>query len=212
MFIELIDLLRCVNTHEETWLVASFREITNRIVLYGTLGCPVCSAEYQIRNGVVDFTRGESVPGVEAERAAASHSREELATRAGAYLDATQPGTTIVLGGLWAYAAQQLAEMADVRVLALNAPGEVEESERVGLLHIADAIPLAANSAHGVALDSWFGAKAIEEALRVVRPAGRIVGPASLTAPDGAAVLAHDEHYWVAEKTPEMVPLRRFSR
>jgi len=205
-------MLRCVNPHEETWLVASFREITNRIVLEGTLGCPVCSAEYQIRNGVIDFTRGQSVTGVEAERAAAGHSREELATRAGAYLDATQPGTTIVLGGLWAYAAHQLAEMADVRVLALNAPSEVAESERVGLLHIAGAIPLATNSAHGVALDSWFGPTAIEEALRVVRAGGRIVGPASLTTPDGAAVLAHDERYWVAEKTPEMVPLRRFSR
>ena len=211
VFIEMIDLLRCVNAHEDTWLVASFREVANRMVIEGTLGCPVCSAEYEIRNGVVDFTRGESIADRETERAHASHQREELATRAGAYLDATQPGATIVLGGLWAYAAQELADMADVRVIALNAPESVAESERVGLLQIAEKIPLAPASAHGVALDAWFPADTIGDALRVVRPAGRIVAPASAPAPDAAVVLAHDEHYWVAEKTPEIIPLRRSS-
>lgn len=208
MFIELIDLLRCINTHEDTWLVASFRQVTNRMVLEGTLGCPICSAEYEISNGVADFTGGEGVGHRDADRAHASHRREELATRAGAYLDATQPGTTIVLGGLWAYAAHDLAEMADVRVIALNAPRGVEASERVGLVHIGSRIPLAGNSAHGAALDAWFSAAAIDEALRVVRPAGRVVGPTSL-APEHGVVLAHDEHYWVAEKAPEMVSLRR---
>ena len=209
MFIELIDLLRCVNAHEDTWLVASFSEISNRIVIEGTLGCPICSAQYEIRTGVVDFTRGESIGAGEVERAAANHRREELATRAGGYLDATQPGATIVLAGLWAYAAQELAEMSDVRVIALNAPSGVRESERVGLVRVADSIPLAANSVHGVALDAWFSTNMIAEALRVTRPAGRIVGPATFTAPDRAVVLAHDDTYWVAEKTPEMIPLRR---
>ena len=83
MFIEMIDLLRCVNAHEDTWLVASFSEVTNRIVTRGTLGCPVCSAEYPIQDGVADFTLGESSPSFEDERASAGHRREELATRAG---------------------------------------------------------------------------------------------------------------------------------
>lgn len=207
----MIDLLRCVNAHDDTWLVASFREIANRIVTRGTLGCPVCGAEYEITDGVVDFTRGESIAQYEAERAVASHRREELATRAGAYLDVTQPGATIVLGGLWAYAAQDLANMADVRVIALDAPRDVTESERVGLVRISDRIPLATNSAHGVAIDAWFKRATVEAATRVTRPVGRIVGPTLLPPPEGAVVLAHDEHYWVAEKTPEMVSLKRSS-
>ena len=117
-----IDLLRCINAHEDSWLVASFREVTNRRVMEGTFGCPLCSAEYQIKNGVGDFTGGEPITDGEQERSSVMHRREELATRAGAYLDATQPGTTIVLGGLWAYAAHELSEMADVRVIAVNAP------------------------------------------------------------------------------------------
>ena len=209
MFIEMIDLLRCMNAHEDTWLVASFREVTNRMVMEGTLGCPICSAEYEIRNGVVDFTRGEDITEFDAVRADASHRREELATRAGAYLDATQPATTIVLGGLWAYAAQELAEIAEVRVIALNAPPEVKESERVGLARMAGSIPLASDSVHGAALDAWFRLDAINEAVRVTRPAGRIVGPVSFATPAEVVVLAHDDNYWVAEKTPEMISLKR---
>lgn len=207
----MIDLLRCINAHEDSWLVASFREVTNRMVIEGTLGCPVCSAEYQIDNGVVDFAGGERITEGEEERSAAGHGRVELATRAGAYLDATQPGTTIVLGGLWAYAAHELSEMADVRVIAVNAPTEVKESERVGLIRIARVIPLATNSAHGVALDAWFEGATVDDAIRITKPVGRVVGPASLDPPGGSVVLAHDEQYWVAEKTPEIVPLRRSS-
>lgn len=204
----MIDLLRCINAHEDSWLVASFREVTNRMVTEGTLGCPICGAEYQIRKGVVDFTRGETVADYDAERAHASHRREELATRAGAYLDATQAGATILLGGLWGYAARDLAELADLRVIALNPPGEVKESERVGIVRSAGAIPLAANSCHGVALDAWFAIATVDEAVRVTKPLGRIVGPISLN-PSTAVVLAHDDHYWVAEKAPETIPIRR---
>ena len=207
----MIDLLRCINAHEDTWLVASFREVTNRMVIEGTLGCPVCSAQYEITKGVVDFTRGESSSECETRRAASGHRREEMATRAGAYLDATQPGTTIVLGGLWAYGADELAEMADVRVIALDAPDVVKESERVGLVRIAGSIPLATNSVHGTAIDAWFKTDVAEEAVRVTRSAGRIVSPTSFAEPSNSVVLAHDEQYRVSEKTPEIIALRRSS-
>jgi hypothetical protein len=209
MFIEMIDLLRCVNAHEDTWLVASFRSVTNRLVVEGTLGCPVCSAEYEIANGIVDFTLGQAHPAHEAERAAVSESGEEMAMRAGAYLDATQPGATIVLGGSWAYAARQLAEMADVRVIALNAPSEVLESERTGLVRVAERIPLASNSVHGIALDSSFSVAMLEESLRVVRPGGRIVGPSLHEPPGQAAPFGRDDRDWIVEKPAEVIALRR---
>jgi hypothetical protein len=183
--------------------------VKNRFVEEATLGCPTCGAKYEIVGGVADFSLGEAVPLCEEERAAASHRREELATRAGAYLDVTHPGATIVLGGLWAYAAQELAEMADVRVIALNAPTAVKESERVSLVRVAREIPLAPNSAQGVALDAWFPRVQVDAAARVARPMGRIVGPADFDPPAGSVVLARDERYWVAEKPGEIIPIRR---
>lgn len=209
MFIELIDLLRCINPHPDTWLVASFRTVSHRFVLEGSLGCPSCSAQYPIRDGIADFSAGMTLPSCEAERAAASHRREELATRAGAYLAATEPGATVVLGGVWAYAAQDLSEMAEVRVLALNAATEVKESPTVGLLRAGSEIPVAAGSVFGVALDAWFPAKIVASAIKAVRPGGRIVGPVAIPAPPELSVLAHDDNYWVAQKAPEVVKLSR---
>jgi uncharacterized protein YbaR (Trm112 family) len=212
VFIELIDLLRCINPHEETWLVASFKTIANRFVLEGSLGCPSCSAQYPIDEGIADFSAGLVLPSCESERAAASHRREELATRAGAYLDATEPGATIVLGGVWAYAAQELSEMAQVRVLALNAQADVKESASVALVHVGSEIPVAPGSVFGVALDAWFPAKIVASAVKAIRPGGRIVGPAAIPAPPELSVLAHDDTYWVAQKAPEVVKLSRASR
>ena len=209
MFIELLDLLRCVKPHEDTWLVASFRTVSHRFVQEASLGCPTCGTRYEIAAGIADFSSGETVPACEEERASSSHRREELATRAGAYLDATRPGSTFVLGGLWAYAAHDLAEMADVRVIALNAPAGVSESERVGLVNAGKSIPLAPGSVQGVALDQWFPEAIVASAIRVVAPGRRVVGASSFAAPGELTVLAHDEHYWVAEKPGETVPLRR---
>lgn len=209
MFIELIDLLRCINPHEDIPLVASFQNVSNRFVQDATLGCPVCAARYTIKGGVADFSGGEASPQCEDERAAASHRREELATRVGAFLDASEPGATLVLGGVWAYAAEELSEMADARVLAINPGNAVRESARVGLLTVSRAIPAAPGSCRGVAVDAWFNAAIIESAVRVTQPGGRIVGPTVMPAPEDLTVLAHDEQYWVGHKAPAVVAIRR---
>jgi uncharacterized protein YbaR (Trm112 family) len=106
VFIEMLDLLRCINAHEETWLVASLKAISNRFVLDGTLGCPVCHAEYPIRKGIADFRRADELGQSVIEVTPPRENREELATRIGAFLNATEPGATLVLGGAWAEAAQ----------------------------------------------------------------------------------------------------------
>jgi uncharacterized protein YbaR (Trm112 family) len=212
VFIELLDLLRCPRPHEDTWLVASFQEVSNRFVATGTLGCPICGVRYPIAGGVADFTGGITSPSCDAQRAAASHRREELATRAGAFLDATEPGATIVLGGVWAYAAEALVELSEARVVALNPPDGVTETPGVALVRVAADIPLSAESCRGAAFDAWFNAGIVDSAVRVVRQGGRVVGPAALPPPGDLLVLAHDEDYWVAQKAPAVIPLRRASR
>lgn len=212
MFIELLDLLRCVNAHEDTWLVASFKTVSSRFVLDGMLGCPTCSAKYPITTGVADFTAGAEMPRRKAGRSAATLEREELATRAGAFLNATEPGATVVLGGRWASAAQELSLITEARVLALNPESGVEESETVGLLLVGSEIPVAPGSVLGVALDASFPAGIVASAVKAVRAGGRIVGPAEIPPPSELAVLARDENYWVAQKAPEVIRLSRARR
>jgi hypothetical protein len=60
-----------------------------------------------------------------------------------------------------------------------------------------------------VAFDAWFEKSIGRDAARVVRQGGRIVGPTTFEPPQQAAVLAHDENYWVAEKPAEVIALRR---
>lgn len=212
MFIELIDLLRCPRQHDETWLVASFRTVSNRFVEAGTLGCPICSAQYPIVDGIADFSGGASSPSCDQSRSAAGHRREELATRVGAFLDATEPGAVVALGGVWAYAAEQLSDLTEVKVFALNPEPEVRESATVGLVRVTAEVPLAADSCLGIAVDAWFNSAIVPAAVRAVRPGGRIVGPAAMTPPAELAVLAQDADYWVARKTPSLVTLRKASR
>lgn len=212
MFIELLDLLRCPKQHDETWLVASFKTVSNRFVEAGTLGCPICSAQYPIVDGIADFSGGVSSPSCDESRSAAGHGREELATRIGAFLDVTEPGAVVALGGAWAYAAEELSNLTEAKVFALNAETDVRESATVGLVRVAAAVPLAADSCLGIAVDTWFNSSIIAAAVRAVRPGGRIVGPAAMKPPAELAVLAQDVDYWVARKTPSLIPLRKASR
>jgi len=212
VFIELLDLLRCTNAHEDTWLVASFKSVSNRFVLEGTLGCPTCAAEYPIRRGVADFRAGASLPQHRAQLVGASLDRDEFATRAGAFLNLTEPGATVVLGGSWAAAGQELSLMTEVRVLALNPEGRTEESETIGQVLIGSEIPVAPGSVLGVALDSSFEVESVTSAVKAVRPGGRIVGPVAIPPPSQLAVLARDENYWVAQKAPEVIKLSRAGR
>ncbi|HYW33320.1 MAG TPA: hypothetical protein VE869_17590, partial [Gemmatimonas sp.] len=55
MHVELADLFRCPGDHEDTWLVLAADRTEARVVLDGTLGCPVCGTEYVIRDGTTHF-------------------------------------------------------------------------------------------------------------------------------------------------------------
>jgi hypothetical protein len=209
LFIEILDLLRCINPHEDTWLVASLKAVSNRFVLDATLGCPVCHAEYPIRKGVADFRVGGEIPHQPSDNSPSLENRAELATRVGAFLNATEPGATLILGGSWAEAAQELSVMTETRVVAVNPGRRVEESETVGLLKVSRQIPLAPASVLGAAFDASFSTETILSAMKVVRPGGRIVAPVVIDVPSELALLARDDTYWVGEKPAEMVPLRR---
>ena len=95
MFIELVDALRCPNAHEESWLVASAARMEFRHIVEGTLGCPVCKAQYPVRRGVVDFRRAgtSTVP---------QHAPpdETEAARLAAFLDLTDRAGFAVWNGV----------------------------------------------------------------------------------------------------------------
>lgn len=229
MHIELIDLLRCPRQHEDSWLVASFARMEGRLVVEGTLGCPVCGEQYPIRDGIPEFDPPEQkisgkareqaaarypIPGtrypVPVTRPATGEPGAEHAMQMAAMLSLTRPGALAVLQGETSRYASEVRNLVAARVIALNPPGGVvDDQEGIACVQCSGAIPLAARSADGVALDASAAPSLVSDAGRVLRQGGRLVVAAGTPLPPVFRELARDARYVVAELTGELVRLSR---
>ena len=192
MFLPLIDRLRCLNAHEDTWLVASIDRADERDVLEGTLGCPVCSAEYRVREGVVWF--GEA-PAAEEQTPSSAE-----ALRLAAALDLTEARMTAILHGSWGAHASLLRGLSPAQMLLVNPPPGVTSGDGISIVR-APVAPLAAGWADAAALDL---AGATDDAMAAsvtmsLRGGGRLLAPAGVELPAGFAELARDADVWVAQ-------------
>ncbi|HEX6576593.1 MAG TPA: hypothetical protein VF042_16615 [Gemmatimonadaceae bacterium] len=199
MYIEMLDLLRCPVEHEETWLVASFHRMDGRFVIEGKLGCPICSAEYEITNGVADFGGARQ----ETDR---SEADDDAVIRTAALLNLTRPGSLAVLCGETAGVANRLAEMTQARIIALNPLTKIEETELVGVVTTAGRIPLASSSVDAIAIGEC---NVAADAVRILKPGSRISARATVDLSPWFTVLAKDENDVVAEAKAQIVELRR---
>ncbi len=210
MLIELVDDLRCPRPHEETWLVASADRTEGRHIIQGTLGCPICRAEYPIREGVVWFTEAGSAGATRAESSAPRDP--ELAMRLAAFLDLSEGQGFGLLAGSWGSLAPLLRDVVPTHLVAMNPTTLVRAGAGISVLQTSDRIPLADATCRGVALDAAHVDPAyLRDAVRVLRPRGRLVAPTSTPTPPGTTALAHDATLWVAERAagpPALVPLK----
>jgi uncharacterized protein YbaR (Trm112 family) len=207
VLIELVDDLRCPRAHDETWLVASAVRTEGRDILEGTLGCPICYAEYPIREGAVFFDDVERNAG---EPAPVRDSG--LAMRLAALLDLSDPRGFGVFCGVYAPLASVLRGLVPPHLIALNPTPLVTMGEGISTLIIREGIPLAGATCRGVALDAAHADAAhVEAAVRVLQPRGRLVAPATTPLPPGVSEMARDDQFWVAERSagpPRLVTLR----
>src|SRR5512142_2008570 len=118
MHSELVDTLRCLSVHEESWLVAASDETEGRHIMRGLLGCPVCHARYPIEHGIADFSNGARVP--VALDGDDQGTDESAAVKLAAMLDLTDPSGYVILTGEWALLGAALREIVPVMVLAVN--------------------------------------------------------------------------------------------
>lgn len=188
MFIPLVDILRCVRPHEETWLVASIEHAEERYIIEGTLGCPICLAEYPIRGGVVHFTDN-------ARHAQNISPNEVEAVRIAAALDLTEPRMTAVLHGRWGAHAQFVRGISPSQLILLNPPAGMTSGDGVSVI-LSDRLPAAQQSIDALALDAAMAdVGAMQGSLR---RGGRVLASASSPIPHGFTELARDDEVWVA--------------
>lgn len=204
MLIDLVDQLRCPEPHEEIWLVTAAVRTVERDIVDGLLGCPICRAEYPIRDGTAYFVERtpEQVP-------LASAQRQEEAMRLAAFLDLADPRGYAALVGDWGSQARLVQALTDVHLVLVNPPRDVEMGMGLSGVAVGDALPFARMSLRAIAFDETAGETLVASALPALRPKGRVVGPVSLPVPAGVTELVRDERVWVGER--EAAPTRLVS-
>ena len=206
MFIELVDTLRCLNDHEDTWLVAAVERFEGRYIDRGSLGCPVCRAEYRIERGAADFRASRGAWAVDATApfsgvAMPADTLRDEVLRVRALLDLREHGGTIVLTGAAAVLAAPLEDELDLHVLVVNPGPDVALNAGRSTLLVDGRVPLARESIRGaVAGEDQAAGAILADLASALRAGGRLVGPASVAVTAGVQELARDDRQWVGVK------------
>jgi uncharacterized protein YbaR (Trm112 family) len=207
--IELTEMLRCPERHEEGFLVLSTGEMLGRMVRSGMLGCPVCGKEYPIVKGIVHFSgtgKGET-GNVEDDRATIPVSRLPFpapdAATLQALLDLSGPGGYVLLLGSAAQHAVGLAAlMGGIHFVGVNAPDDVAELPVLSLLACETMIPLRQKVGRAAVVGpDRLGPEWLAEARRVLLPGRRLVIESERVAPPaGLTQLALGHGLFVGER------------
>ncbi|HET7374540.1 MAG TPA: hypothetical protein VFJ20_14215, partial [Gemmatimonadaceae bacterium] len=183
-----------VRAHDETWLVASIDEAVDRDIARGTLGCPICLAEYPISEGIVLFD--DAMPPALPIQAV---PREDDAVRLAAALDLTDARMTALLHGAWGAYAPILRGLTPAQLLLVNPPQGVASGDGVSIVRSGRAAPVARSAVAAVALDAGAEPSMVESLVASLKPGARMLGQARTPIPQGLTELARDEEVWVAQ-------------
>jgi uncharacterized protein YbaR (Trm112 family) len=210
VFVELIESLRCPRAHEETHLVVSASRTDARHIVDGILGCPVCGAEFAIRDGVAQFDAPPLLTAFELPDA-------EIAMRLAAFLELTDSSGFALLCGRWGVHVGILRQMTETPLVLVNHSIAAPANAAAGAVR-ARMIPFAESSARALAIDEVSPPEIVTSGVRAVKTGARVLGPSTIAVPAGVTELVRDERVWVGEKTaasdptPRLVSITRASR
>jgi hypothetical protein len=195
MFIELAEYLRCPRPHEDTFLVLSTGAMKDRHVLFGTIGCPVCHAEFPVVDGIARFSQRPRWP------EAAGPLPEPDAVQA--VLGLAGPGGYVLLVGSATGLAADLGQRLEgVHLVCLNPMTPVGWDRSRSVVHATDFVPLRDSVVRGVVL----GPEALDqpwttEAARVLLKGLRLVTLSeAVSPPAGVEAMAAGKGMWVGKK------------
>lgn len=221
MHILLTDVLTCPRCGPDFGLVLLAREIRDRRVLEGVLGCANCREEYPVTEGFADlrFPPGNAHPG-SADSPTAGGEKAFEPVRLAALLGVTEGPALLLIQGPASRSAEGVAELLDDVEIAAVASGGASRGEARGVSRMAagSRLPFRSEVLRGAFLSGEVRIGDVEEAARVVAPGARVaVAPApggirdSLEAA-GLDILVEEDEAVVAEKGPSrgspLVPLR----
>ncbi len=209
MHIALIDRIFCPRCGPEFGLILLAREVRDRRVLHGDLGCSQCRETYPVRSGVADLRpppRGSLPDPVLLGESAQLDPEEPF--RIGALLGVTEGPGTLLLEGPASPHAEALAKLVGgVEVVTIDPTNHgLEGSRGVSRIMASERLPFFTATFRGILLSGGSPDRLLEEAARVLAPRCRLVilGPPSVSQEEvsalGLRVLLREEEALVAEK------------
>jgi uncharacterized protein YbaR (Trm112 family) len=209
MFVELLDKLRCPNAHEDSPLVANTASTVARYIMEGTLGCPVCSAEFRVHQGLLEMEGDFPVPMLLPETLS-----DESELRRAAQLGLDERGGLYLVDGIGSNFVPSFAGRSpDSRFIALSVMNRSKASA-MSIRGRPDALPFAKGCLRGIAFDFETTPALLASAVQMLSPGGRLVAGADARVPDGIEILARDGEQWVGERAavPVLSAIRRAPR
>ena len=193
MLIELAEYLKCGNDHPEEPLVVATGAMKERAIVFGTIGCPVCKAEYTIVNRIARF-------GSPADPPLAEPGADVEAVQA--LLGLTSPGGYVVLvGSAGTLAGRLTGTMENVHFVAVNPPEQLEPTSYMSLLRGEKYVPLRSAMARGVVVGAEHAAAPwLDEASRVLLKGQRLVVLREGIEPSGLTKVMAAAGLWAGEK------------
>jgi hypothetical protein len=195
VFIELAEYLKCPSDHEDAFLVLATGAMKGRAIRYGTLGCPLCRAEYLVVQQTVRFGPRPEVP----QPARPLPPADQVQ----ALIGLESPGGYVALVGSASLLATDLAGLLrGVHFICVNAPADVTPSVTRSLVESTATIPLRASTTRGVVLGEEYATTPwLAEGARVLLRGQRVVVcNEELAPPDGLAAMASGQGMWVGRK------------
>jgi len=173
-----------------------------RNVIEAKLGCPVCGAEFFIRDEVAIFDDAGAFP-------QPTSLDDSHAMRISAFLDLIAPGKVVLIAGDFARVAAAVADSSGARVIALNSPSATHLIDDVAEIRASSKIPLASRSLDGIALDESHSTRDFfSEAARLLKPGGRLYVEWRGSLPPQFRELAGSANATVAELISDLVNLQ----
>jgi len=214
MHLLLTDRLTCPRCGPEQGLILLAKELVDRRVLDGEVGCANCREHFPVTNGFIDLRWPKQAEPASGDAPVPS---PDLAVKVAALLGLTDGSGFILLAGRTTAAADALSEMlAGDEWIALG--GHLrQQAERAGISRLAaspDHLPLTTGGLRGAALDSDHEAW-LPEVTRALATGARVVVFDPSTALSerattlGLEVVLDQPEALVAARLPAPIPLRR---
>jgi hypothetical protein len=173
----LTDRLTCPRCGPRFGLILLARQVVDRRVLEGTLGCPNCRDGFDVRGGFGDLRAPPRGPLPEGRAGDPAPSAPADVERLAALLGVAEGPGTLALVGEPARLAPALVEVVPgVEVAAVDADlDRWAEVPRVSRLVSRPGLPFFDQTLRGVAVDGTLGSGWIREAARTVARLSRVV-------------------------------------